>query len=256
MNKEPTGGRTFPSPAYPTLFPATTCMLLESLLGTPDRAWSCPQQRAWSWSPTPGLRSTGNHQPDPPGDTCVSHTSPMGTHPDSLEPKRGGGGVSKAGGSFLAYSQPLVTESQASGSGQGAASRNVPPVPRCQPPLPVSSAPDEEAEAEWAAAVAAAPAPPFWATSPTPHFLPSLAPRGVRRARGLLSGRTDGRKPTARSAAGGGPRALGQRLGNKARGCRHMPACPPDFRVCFGFTHTSRAREGRSGDCPRAQAPP
>lgn len=173
MNEEPTGGRTSPSPAYPTLFPETTCMLLGSLLGTPDRAWSCPRRRAWSRSPAPGLRSTGDHQPDPPGDTCVDHTRLLWGH----SPTRWGQGrvgSQRLGGSFLAYSQPLVTEGQASGSGQGAASGNVPPAPRCErpgpthSPPPISSTSDEEAEAEWAAAAAAAPAPPCGPPHP-PH---------------------------------------------------------------------------------------
>lgn len=180
-------------------------------------AWSCPRGRAWSRSQGPGLRSTGDHQPDPPGDTCVGHTRLLWGHSPTLWGQGRWGGSQRLGGSFLAYSQPLVTEGQASGSGQGAASRKVPPEPRCQcpgpthSPPPVSSVPDEdeEAEAEWAAAAAVAPAPPLQATSPTPHFLPSLAPRGVRRPRVCSPDRWTDREPTAWSAAGGGPRALG-----------------------------------------------
>lgn len=92
-------------------------------------------------------------------------------------------------------------------------------------------APDEEAEAEWAAVAAAVPAPPSRAASPTPHFLPSLAPRDVRRARGpgpalQTDGRTELPQPGAQLEEAPGLRAEG--WGTQHRGAG---ACQPALLI-------------------------
>lgn len=152
--------------------------------------------------------------------------------------------------------------------GMSAQCRAISPHGPLSPQLPVSCSPDEEAEAERAAAVATQPAPPMWpragATSPATCSLTLSTKPGSQgheeEPQGLLSGRMPAPTRQRTQKPRGGLQAPARRLGHTglahtAWGCGHMPACPRAFRVCFCFTRISRAQGELIRRLSRPQAP-
>lgn len=147
--------------------------------------------------------------------------------------------------------------------GMSAQCRAVSPHGPLSPQRPVSCSPDEEAEAERAAAVATQPAPPMWprarATSPATCSLTLPTKPGSQgheeEPQGLLSGRMPAPTRQRTQQPRGGLQAPARRLEHTGLGMRHMPACPREFRVCFCFTRISGAQGELVRRPSRPQAP-